>query len=265
MRHCVRLILFSFASLEVACAVDVGQDSADPAAGQEVTARQDAFSAQWNFSWGVTQPSSIVLGPNNDRTCFLTGMVGDLGSNGSGSVDISGANWVLNVKPEGSPLGAYARCVNTVANRTADVPWQTGQPAVNIAVAAAHRQCFLTGLAGNTHGVSNRGFRDEFDDVQVQKQGSTWLLGGHQSGGAIAKAACVDITTNVGSWLWVAGDNTRKDPMASNPGDVTCFLTGIGGNFSKGDWADGAFITEEKGQFFMNTKNRKRGWATCAR
>jgi hypothetical protein len=249
-----------------ACSVETRSGSTDDVFAES----QEAFTGNWNFSWGVTQPSSITLVSATSNTCFLSGMVANLqavttGNIISASVNRSPTNYTLSVNPDGNPLGAYARCVNSVAGRTSEAFWQTGDLPRVIAPVTANRRCFLTGIAVIRDQPSPRGFRFNADNVRVTVQGSNWVLSGSQSGHALARASCLDVNQDMGSWLWVAGSGTRKDPLATNTGGVTCYLTGIGGDFSSNDWSNGAFITEENGQFFMNTKAGKSGWATCVR
>ncbi len=237
---------------------------------EAVGERKDAFSAQWQFSWGVTGTSSIDLGPSNDRTCFITGIAGNLTPRGGQTVGVEvsivESRYTLKVRSDGNPVSGYARCVNTIQNRTPEVYWAAGEPTRKISDVTGQRQCFLTGIATSKAYGMPAGFRSNTDVIRVTREGSEWKLGGTQSGDAVARARCVDINQDLGSWLWIAGWwGARKDPMAANPGDVTCFLTGIGGAFTNDLWDDGVFISDDHGQFYMNTKWSKRGFATCAR
>jgi hypothetical protein len=239
-----------------------------------------AFTGNWNYSWGDTKYSFASIGTANDRTCFMSGMTGDLqpfndptnvsiGDMASVGVKINstifGSYYTIYVDSDGGALGVYARCVNTAAGRTAEVSWQTGQAAKVLGAVTAKRRCFLTQI-GTSNVTDDNGFRFGSDYVRVWKDNSNWYLGGVQSGTAWAAARCIDVNVDHGNWQWIAGDpGTRKDPLAYNPGGVTCFLTGVGGRFDKSDWADGAFISYNAlvKKFYMNTANGKTGWANC--
>jgi len=236
-----------------------------------------AFSGNWNYSWGDTKYSFASIGTASGRTCFLSGMTGNIspfsvnqfgGQTGVG-VRINGNNnYELYVDSDGGALGVYARCVNSAAGRTAEVTWRTGQAAKVLGAVTANRRCFLTSITTSNQYGDNSGFRYGSDYVRVWKDSTNWYVGGIQSGTVWGSARCMDVNEDHGGWQWIAGDpGTRKDPLAYNPGGVTCLLTGVGGRFNKNDWADGAFVTYEAGvnQFFMNTKNGKTGWVNCVK
>src|SRR5262249_50475837 len=65
------------ALLAVGC---MGQPEDNPAAGEDapVGALEQAFPANWGYSWGVVNNSSIDIGTSIGRTCFLTGVTGDI-------------------------------------------------------------------------------------------------------------------------------------------------------------------------------------------
>lgn len=240
-----------------------------------------AFTGNWNYSWGDTKYSFASIGTAIDRTCFMTGMTGDIqpfndptnvsiGDMTSVGVKVNstilGSYYTIYVDSDGGALGVYARCVNTAAGRTGEVYWHTGQSAQVLGAVTAKRRCFLTQI-GTSNITDYGGFRYGWEYVRVWKDSSNWYLGGFQSGSAWGAARCIDVSEDHGNWQWVAGDpGTRKDPLAYNPGGVTCFLTGVGGRFDKSDWADGVFITYGGiNQFSMNTANGKTGWANCVK
>jgi hypothetical protein len=236
-----------------------------------------AFSGNWEYFWGTTEDSYLEIGTAINRTCFLSGVVGNfysyltpdilLGS-GVGLGITSQNNYYIFVHTRLRPLGVFVRCVNTTAGRTPEVTWTKGMPAQVLGPVTPTRRGFLTHI-GTAYSSSQGGwgFMKNSDSVQVWHDGSNWYIGGVQSGPGSGSARCIDITEDDGCWVWQAGDpGTRKDPL-SNESGVTCLLTGIGGHFSKEDWTDGAFITYEPGlnQFYMNTKNGKTGWANCVK
>jgi hypothetical protein len=240
-----------------------------------------AFSGLWEYSWGTMNDSSLDIETFIDRTCFLSGMAGNLvpdgpsgGDNGAGVEVFMTApenDYLLKIYTTNSPLGAFARCVNTDAGRTYQQHWQTaggGMSKVKLAAVTPKKRCFLTGVGASSNAQGKRGFQTNTDNVRVTHDDHHWYLGGNQSGPAWATALCIDINEDHQSWQWQAGDpGTRKDPLALDTGGVTCLLTGIGGHFDQDDWADGVFVSKAAGsaQFYLNTKNGKTGWVNCVK
>lgn len=266
------LRLVPFALLSVGCMAEVGPEGGD----ESVDQTEQAFSGNWNYSWGDTKYSFANIGTSTNRTCFMSGMTGNIipaGSTGQTGVGLrinASNDYELYVDSDGGALGVYARCVNTAAGRTAEVQWRTGDAAKLLGAVSPGRRCFLTRITTSNAYPSEggRGFKSNADYVRVWNDGANWYLGGVQSGVVWARARCIDVSSDHGHWKWQAGDpGTRYDELAYNPGGVTCLLTGVGGHFDKNDWVDGAFVSYDSGinQFFMNTKNGKSGWANCVK
>ena len=231
-----------------------------------------AFSGNWTYSWGDTKFSHADMGTTENRTCFLSGVAGDLRTPSNGqsgvSVDIINGKYNLSVSPgAGGELRAFARCVNTAAGRTGEVTWSTIDKSSKLVAAfdPSHplRRCFLTGITvSSAYEGTPEGFLSNTDYVQIWQDlvSKSWYIGStSQSGTVYAKASCVDVNKDVGSWLSFGTQNL------SNVYGATCFLTGIQGQFAYDDWDDGAFIDYNPGanQFFMNIKNGKHAWSTC--
>jgi len=287
------------------CALDAGDDpsedtirdhAADIAAphvggivdepGGELSNPTTYFSGNWNYSWGDTQNSSAVIGTATGRTCFMTGIAGDLRPGddryfadgfhpaGAGVRVNAAGNYELYVTPT-RLIQVWARCVNSAAGRTVEKRWQSGTAAVALGAVTANRRCFLTQI-DNHNWVYNSdkstgwyAFTNLSSDyVRIWNDGANWYLGGSVAkGNVFAYAQCIDVSQDDGNWGWQAGDpGTRKDPL-TNVGGATCGLTGFGGHFDAQDWVDGAFITYDAGinQFYMNTKNGKFGEARCVK
>jgi hypothetical protein len=258
---------FFLAILATGCAAPSASEG-----GEEQTGRaNEAFSAYWAYAWDATSPSSVGMGTSSDRTCFLTGVVGSLKSLSPNFLEFVGAtnggtSWNLSVHPDGNDLGGYAACANSTSGRTQAVSWQTGQPAAVLGAITQHRSCFLNSVSTIRTGANDNGFHDPTDNVMVTYDGTNWLLSGSQTGTTIAQASCFDVTQGLGSWSYGGGSDPGKVALASNKnGDVSCYLTGIAGDFDTGDWSDGVYITLEQGQFYMNTSPGKSGSATCVR
>lgn len=272
------------------CAIEPGNSDIDTDQSDnetpEINEIAQAFSGNWLYSWGVTQSSGLDIGTSTNRTCFLTGITGNIQpaslSEGIGCstatavrvlTDASG-EYSLYIQPSGcgKPLQGFARCVNSATGRTSEVTWMTGQAAKLLGTVTARRRCFLTGVTTSTIFIDNQGvshsgsgFNTTSDSVQIWNDGTNWYLGGSQSGAVWANARCIDVNVDNGGWVWQAGNpGSRKDPL-TNAGGATCFLTGIGGGFFRNDWNDGVYISNDPGlnQFYMNTTNGKTGWARC--
>jgi hypothetical protein len=256
---------------------DPGLEGAGQAAGTEAVGETaEAFSGNWEYSWGDTKYSKAPIGTATNRTCFLSGLAGNIQpgvwpnacptQTGAGLTIDANNNYSLYVD-SCSPLNVFARCVNTAAGRTPEVTWRTGQPAQVLGAVTAKRRCFLTNITNTSvyPDEGGAGFKTASDQVRVWNDGQTWFVGGQQSGVVYASARCIDVNQDDGGWLWQAGDpGSRKDKL-SGVGSATCLLTGIQGHLYSSDYSDGAYITHDAGlnQFYMNTKNGKAGWANC--
>jgi hypothetical protein len=242
------------------------------------------FSGNWNYSWGDTKNSAVDIGTATNRTCFMTGISGDLRPGddryfadgfhpvGGGVRVKANGNYELYVNTTRATQ-IWARCVNSSVGRTTEVTWQSGTPAVNLGAITAGRRCFLTQIDNHNwvyNGDKSTGWYAftnlSSDYVKIWHDNANWYLGGSVAkGNVFAKAQCFTVSEDDGVWGWQAGDpGTRKD-LLTNVGGATCGLTGFGGHFDKSDWNDGAFISYEAGinQFYMNTKNGKFGETQC--
>src|SRR3954470_4963894 len=126
---------------------------------EHLEATEQAFTGNWSYSWGDTTTSSADIGTSVGRTCFLAGIGGHLRPIGAylfggtqypamaGVRKKANGNYEIYVQPEaGHHLIAFARCVNTAANRV-EVTWTSTQQASGgdkiIGSSAGGRQCFL--------------------------------------------------------------------------------------------------------------------------
>lgn len=252
-----------------------GDVNADGTVGDgNMAETQQAFSAGWNYSWGDTTYSFANIGTATNRTCFLSGLAGNIrpagptGQTGAGVRINSSGDYEIYVDSDGGALNVFASCVNTSAGRTAEVQWRTGDAAKLLGAVKAGRRCFLTNVTTSNAYPSEggSGFKSNSDYVRIWQDGYNWWVGGVQSGVVWATARCIDVSADYGGWQWTSGDpGTRQDPLSGNPGGVSCLLTGVGGHFSNNDWLDGAYVSYDAGihQYYMNTKNGHTGWANC--
>lgn len=256
------------------CMTEVDGQEENSAAHESET--EQAFTGNWNYSWGDTKYSFANIGTSINRTCFMSGLAGNIipagstGQTGAGVRINASGNYEIFVDSDGGALNTFARCVNTSSGRTAEITWRTGDAAKQLGAVAAGRRCFLTRVTTSNAYPSEggHGFQYNSDYVRVWQDGFNWWIGGVQSGVVWATARCINVNADYGSWQWVAGDpGTRKDQLSSNPGGVTCLLTGVGGHFNDNDWVDGAYVSYDEGinQFYMNTKDGHTGWANCVK
>lgn len=260
-------------SLILACAgcaaeADTATGSADNEAGNEAQTAQ-AVGLSGGYSWGTTTNGfvSTSIGTGSGRTCFLTGLTGNLGAGLSDETEAgvfldSAGTWdIFTFHYASEALNSTAQCINAATNRTDEKSWFQGSNATWLASAADPKlRCFLTYVDGNG------GFARDSDYVRIWNDGANWWLGGSISGGGGAGAVCVDVNADYGSWEWVAGDpGGFTANLAYNPGGVACLLTGVGGHFTANDWNDGVKITYNGGilTWQMSVVNGKAGWATC--
>jgi hypothetical protein len=262
-----------------------------------VAARSEAFTANWNYSWGDTKPSSADIGTSVGRTCFLTGIGGHMRPIGAylysggtypamaGVRKKTNGNYEIFVQPSnGRHLVAFARCVNSAAGRIV-VSWNTGSEAYYgdkvIGTVTGNRQCFLqqvknfaVPLTDNEGIIYSYGWafddKPNPDEVRVINDGSNWKLsikaGAHTYPVNIhATAVCVNANQFLGAWTWKAGDPGTAQINLTNVSGATCGIRGIRGHFDAalGDWNDSVNISTVGGQFKLNLANGKRGWAGC--
>ncbi|WP_163997580.1 hypothetical protein, partial [Pyxidicoccus caerfyrddinensis] len=158
-----------------------------------------------SYWWGSTGWTQLDMGTSVGRTCFLTGVQGSLTPSSSGLTSsvyayIYAGNWYLAINPNnGKALGEGVQCINTATNRTLDGVWFTGDPARLLGAVTAQRRCFLTRVEGTG------GFKTNSYYARVWNDGLNWYLGGSLSGEGGARARCVDVPTDQGSWLYGAG------------------------------------------------------------
>jgi len=278
MKKLISFAVLGLASLSLGgCAIQHGEDGAgDPGQGDQ------AFSANWNYSWGDTKQSSADIGTSVGRTCFLTGIGGNFRPGGtiwdppgswnpaSGGVRINAqGHYEIFVNPNpGQSIIVQARCVNGATNRVFGT-WTGGADTV-LGATSTKRQCFLTSInnaAVNSTYTSNWAFTNTTDFVQVHHDRYRWYVGGAIANGWVsASAVCIDDFTAEGSYgvglAPSAGSNTV--PMTNVAGS-TCGLTKVQGSLQAafGDWNDELVIAASGAQFSLTSHNGKAGAATC--
>ncbi len=280
MKNLISIAVLCVSSLAVGgCAVQPGDESS---AGET----ENAFSANWNYSWGDTKPNTTDIGTSVGRTCFLTGVGGNFRPGGTiwdppgayhpawGGVRINAQNrYEIYVSPSaGHSMIVQARCVNSAANRVTG-QWNSVGADVKLGATTAHRQCFLTEIGNisvNSTNTSNWAFTNTSDFVRTYHDNVNWYVGGNLTSGgwALASAVCVDAPEHIGDYNGglAPKPGTSTKPL-SNVAGATCGLTKVQGSLeaSFGDWNDEVSLTVPAGssQFTLTAKNGKAGSATC--
>ncbi|HEY3496352.1 MAG TPA: hypothetical protein VGK73_16745 [Polyangiaceae bacterium] len=184
----------------------------------------------------------------------------------------TGTNYTLVLNTSnGALIRAGAACVTPVSGLTSTVTWNStsGSPAV-LAPAIPGRACFLTQITSAVSSSSGESFASGNDQVGVEIQNNQWVLTGSTQHGRIdAAARCL----NVSSPNPYAGTQSGSGFGSFNMDLMTpahsgaCFLTKIKGAFlSNTDPVDGIQnIVTSGGQWSMELKNNKSGWATCVK
>jgi hypothetical protein len=265
--------------------------------GPELGSVQEAFTGNWNYSWGDTKMSSADIGTSVGRTCFLTGIGGHFRPIGAypysgGTVPAmagvrknASGNYEIYVQPDpGKHLIAFARCVNTAAGRI-EASSSTGEQSYAgdkvLGAADGSRVCFLQDVKNfavahkdNTGAIDSYSWafddKSHPDQVQVVNDGTYWKLSIKPTSSSYpvnihASAVCVN-----SSWVSSVLSGTAPDPGSktvnlTSVSGATCGLTGINGHFDAafGDWDDSVNISTVGSQFKLNLANGKRGWAAC--
>lgn len=262
-----------------------------------------AFSGVWNYSWGDTVNSAVDIGTSVNRTCFLTGIGGNLKPiappystypmmAAAGVRKKANGNYEMYVSPtKKTPLIAHATCVNTSKNRS-EFKWtsydQANSGDLPLGTDANNRFCFLQDVKNIPSPIADKlgtyAHGWAFDDAaHPDSVGFFWLnnnwklaiktgihnypVNVHVSG------VCFNANEDHGLWnYWISESASASYPMSATPG-VTCGLHSFSGHFNTetGDWSDGVSISYKRrllltgapSRFVMNLKNGKSAWASC--
>lgn len=203
-------------------------------------------SAFWG-QWGNVGPDAY-LGPTYDRTCYLTGVHGQLrGANFEQQAaayiyESGGGYWLATRQGNGQGVSAHADCIPATTNRTkldSGIVQQNNVSQTNIKRVQhySNRQCFITGI------FANNGFADKDSFALISAPGTNgvdanhWELavrskptldqyGNYRAGGR-ATAVCVDVPVAQAGFVAWSGSSTS---FSNEPG-LACGLTMIRGNF----------------------------------
>ncbi|RKH42547.1 hypothetical protein [Corallococcus llansteffanensis] len=247
------------------------EDTQPAAEGVSLASTEQGIGLGGTYWWGTSNngDTTTTIGTSTGRTCFLTGIQGNLkpavaGNWSSAGTYMFAGNWIAFVNhANNKALSTGVQCLNTATNRTPEVTWRQGTAAKLLGAVTADRRCFLTRVEASTGA-----FTTSADYARVWNDGINWYLGGDLSGTGGARALCVDVPTGQGGWLWIAGEGGGfTENLAYNPGGVACLLSGIGGHFTTSDFSDGVSIDYNSGTryFEMTVMNGKRGWSNCVK
>ncbi|EAU69379.1 hypothetical protein [Stigmatella aurantiaca] len=245
-------------------------------------------------SWGTTQDTTGVdLDSSTDRTCFLSGVAGNL-SRGeemalaeeavasvlyrSGNYWLvahggATANQVNDKVWHNTPVMAQSTCFLTATN-VKNATWTsdaTVVPPVKIADLdpSNRRQCFLSGLLG-VDGAWNNNSRY----ARVMKKADGWYVESNMTLNyprARVMARCVDFPagTVFSTKTVTAGTGTPvTEALTTGTGVKACALTGVQGAFNQNSWTDGAllnFPSTVDGNWTATVTGGKTAHYTCAR
>lgn len=284
MKGNLTAILIPWMISGAACMADTDGEIGGDADGAEavgVSATEQAFSANWNYSWGDTKFSKADIGTAAGRACFMSGVAGYLttnkwpegsSQNGAGvAINTSTNHYEIFVQPafDGVTLQTWARCMNTTS-LTPEVTWLAGQPKAILAPVTANRRCFLTRLTtGRGLGFEHGGFQSLNDGVWIGNDGVNWYIDGSQSGLVWAHARCIDVTQDFGQFFaWANEGSSSTVPTVSATNGSTCLLTQVSGKLATtNDWDAGPHVTLNTAYNFFDfhAKNGNGGRVRCVR
>lgn len=227
------VVMVAFASS--ACSFDV-----DGRPDENVAETSDELLVVLTYGdWSsANSPDSVDMGPDNDRTCFLTAVSGGLHADWKDnpaeiSVKQINGRWRLYaLRGGGAHVRGKAMCINKVANRgylgfshNGFYPTTGGTP---------HRQCFITRVQGTT------GWTYPNSYARIVKAGlaidSDWQFFGNLpedqdgSSGGMASAVCVDIP-RIAQVDYSFGNPAYELELMDGTSNSVCGFTGISGNF----------------------------------
>lgn len=267
-----------------------GGDEGD---GANTTDSQRASIASMGYaSWGTpgNTGSPLDLGPDNDRTCFLQGVTGDLqgaqyGTPGSARVFQNNGRWWLQTKAgNGSGVMGHATCIPTTTGRKyLSWPGNTGSgtsytenkrwlPQDGV---SAITQCFLTEVSATV------GFASTDSFVALQRETiwwggtgfETWTIRGYMlrqqdnSAGGTAKAVCLELWNTIGDYSWQSSSSSSGaiTGALAPTSTHTCSITKLVGNFASDPqgWDDGVRLFIDNGNWKAFSSTGKRIEGSC--
>lgn len=256
------------------CALETGEEGSSD---EPLSVNQQPFSGMQAHLKSTTTSNVFTLNQKEGHACFLTGVGGRLSTHGTPqhgariSVDGTNTHYTLVLETSGGSLiRAGAACVTPVSGLTSTVSWNSdsGSPAV-VAPAVAGRACFLTKIISAVSQSGGESFEASSDQVGLEVQNGQWVLTGSTQHGRIEAAArCLNVSFSqpwAGTWTG-SGSSSFNMTLFTPSWSGACFMTKIKGAFLSTDPVDGVqnHVTSG-GQWSMELKNNKSGWANCVK
>jgi hypothetical protein len=256
------------------CAFETGEEGSSD---EPLSVNQQPFSGMQAHLKSTTISNVFTLNQVAGHACFLTGVGGRLSTHGNPQhgarigVSGTGTNYTLVLNTStGSLIRAGAACVTPVSGLTSTVTWNStsGSPAV-VAAAVPGRACFLTQITSAVSSSSGESFDSSSDQVGLEVQNGQWVLTGSTQHGRIdAAARCLNVSYSqawTGTWTGSGSTSFNMDLMTPASSGA-CFMTKIKGAFLSTDPVDGVQnLVTSGGQWSMELKNNKSGWANCVK
>lgn len=214
-------------------------DVIDPIAGKVETGEIRQQLAAWGiggyscygsgtYTTACYQNMDTIVG----RTCFLSGVGGDLRDGAVSVVRLNG-NWRLEMfAAPGKTVSAGVTCISGATNIT-NATWTGGTAAKEITgTVTSKRRCFITNVM-NLNSTYN-GFDNSADYGKVWKDSAgKWWLGGSivGSGTPLVGAICVDVPSYHSIWNIIGAGSFTAATGVTN---VACGLTKVGGQYIGG-------------------------------
>ncbi|MDC0707758.1 hypothetical protein POL68_04685 [Stigmatella sp. ncwal1] len=275
-----------------------GMPEEELAAEQETPLRAESALVGNGYtaaSWGTTTDTTgFTLDSSTDRTCFLSGVAGNLsrgeemalgeesvaavlyrspgnywlvGHGGATANQVNDKVWYNN------PVMAQATCYLTATN-VKNATWiSDGTVSAPVKIADLdpndRRQCFLSGLLG-VDGAWNNNSRY----ARVTKKADGWYVESNMVLNyprARVMGRCVDFPAGtVLSTKTVTAETgtTVTEALTTGTGVKACALTGIQGAFNQNNWTDGAlmnFPSTVGGNWTATVTGGKTAHYACAR
>ncbi len=240
------------------------------------------------WSWGTPGNSGadLDMGSTSGRTCFLTGVTGDLEGKWKGPsagvwVFKSGGRWKLRTRAGvGTGVMGHAACIPTDFNQVSLVWPGNSENSNNKKVyplsgpRSGFTQCFLTSVTG-TDGWKSPNSWAGLKKENIWENGAMtpkWTLSGNllweqdNTAGGGASAVCVDIWQTLTNWSWVP--SSGSPPVTGNLGSTTnrvCSIHRLKGNLAAapGGWLDGLRMFISGGNWQVISQSGKAGWGEC--
>ncbi|MBX3213072.1 MAG: hypothetical protein KF850_13635 [Labilithrix sp.] len=241
----------------------------------------DELSILGTVGWGGTTPLNI--GSASNRTCFLTGVHGELwgtdnyGNNDEASVKvfISGGSWFIQADPgNGAGIIGHATCIPTSAAVNATRTFH-GVSALKPNVSETfhtrgpNEQCFITELAGtsgwaawNTSAARTTRTTRWIGGVLTPVWLNTLNVGDQAHPGKVyarMSTVCFDLAVNATHH----GQLTGATANTSLP-NAACGLTGVAGNFRDAPLSTGVEVfPNSSGTWTMTASPGETIWIDC--